>query len=196
MLACIWVVAVCLAAYFLATSAFAYRQFDANTYGEDYLWPMRFWAAGHIVGGTLALTIGAVQMIPVVRNRFINVHRWLGRLYIASIAMAATSALVLVPTVSWNVHWSWAVTLGTMATVWITCAAMGFRAIRLGRVQQHREWMIRSYVATFAFVFFRILNTELFGHVGEFVERGATFGWASWAIPLFITEICFQWNKK
>lgn len=195
-LAGIWGCAVCLAAYFLYTSAFNYRQFDAETYGEDYLWPRRFCAAGHIIGGTLALTIGVVQMVPALRVRYINVHRWLGRMYLAAIALAGTSALVLVPTVSLNEHWSWAVTLATMASVWILCAAMGYRAIRLRRIQQHKEWMIRSYVVTFAFVFFRILNVELFGDVGDFVERGPTFGWASWSVPLFITEMCLQWNKR
>ena len=38
----IWICAVCLATYFLYTSAFAYRQFDASTYGEDYLWQCAF----------------------------------------------------------------------------------------------------------------------------------------------------------
>lgn len=192
----IWLCAVGLGAYFLYTSALAYRNFDEETYGADYLWPMRFWAAGHIVGGTIALVAGAIQLVPVIRNRYSSVHRWLGRTYVSGIALAATSAFVLVPTVSLKEHWSWAVTLATLASVWLLSALMGFGAIRLRRYQQHKEWMIRSYVVTFAFVFFRILNVELFGNLGEFVERGATFGFASWSIPLFVTEVCLQWNKR
>jgi hypothetical protein len=73
----IWLCAVGLGAYFLYTSALAYRNFDEETYGADYLWPMRFWAAGHIVGGTIAMVAGAIQLVPVIRNRYSSVHRWL-----------------------------------------------------------------------------------------------------------------------
>ncbi len=35
---------------------------------------------------------------------------------------------------------------------------MAYYSIRHGLVELHKEWMIRAYVVTFAFVFFRILS--------------------------------------
>jgi uncharacterized membrane protein len=173
-LAAIWLIAVLLAARFLYTSVSGYHDFSEGTYG--YLWPMRYWAAGHIVGGTLALTIGLAQMLPAIRRRYLAVHRWLGRVYLLAVIGSTSSAFVLIPTISLSEHWAWAVTLAALCSVWLLSTLMGYRAIRLRRIQQHKEWMIRSYVVTFAFVFFRILNVELFSDVGEFIERGPTFG--------------------
>jgi Predicted membrane protein (DUF2306) len=67
-----------------------------------------------------------------------------------------------------------------------------------GRIQQHREWMIRSYVVTFAFVTFRFLNDSSFviSLMQKFEERGPATIWFSWTIPLFITEIALSWKKK
>ena len=69
-------------------------------------------------------------------------------------------------------------------------ALMAYRAIRKRRIQIHKEWMIRSYVVTFAFVSFRwLVDLSFVIELGNFIERAPTVVWVSWAIPLFITEI-------
>ena len=70
--------------------------------------------------------------------------------------------------------------------------------VRLKRIPQHREWMIRSYVITFSFVFFRFLNESAIAQslMETFDERGPTCIWLAWAIPLFFTEVILQWHKK
>ena len=74
---------------------------------------------------------------------------------------------------------------------------MAFIQIRKGRITQHKEWMIRSYVVTFAFVLFRFIDElESVRALGSFVERGATEIWVSWAVPLLIVELFISWNKK
>ena len=58
--------------------------------------------------------------------------------------------------------------------------------------------MIRSYVITFAFVLFRVIEESSFAaYVLENpAERAPMCIWISWAIPLLITEIILQWKKK
>jgi hypothetical protein len=75
---------------------------------------------------------------------------------------------------------------------------MAFISVMRMRIQQHKEWMIRSYVVTFAFVSFRWLNElPVSIHLMEkFEERGPTIIWLSWTIPLLITEIVLSWKKK
>ena len=66
-----------------------------------------------------------------------------------------------------------------------------------GRIIEHKEWMIRSYVVTFAFVIFRWLNeVEAIKGLGNFVERGPTEIWISWVIPLLFAEIFISSKKK
>ncbi|PKP35990.1 MAG: hypothetical protein CVT98_09710, partial [Bacteroidetes bacterium HGW-Bacteroidetes-15] len=72
------------------------------------------------------------------------------------------------------------------------------RAIRLRRIIQHREWMIRTYIITLGFVLFRILNENAFirDAMPTFEERGAACIWLSWTVPLFFAEVILQWYKK
>ena len=63
------------------------------------------------------------------------------------------------------------------------------------RGQSYREWMMRSYAVTFAFVTFR------FG-VDTFTSQGlapgdaqAIMAWACWAIPLLLLEPMLQIRK-
>lgn len=54
--------------------------------------------------------------------------------------------------------------------------------------------MIRSYVVTYAFVTFRLVDdVGVFANLG--LERLATTGWICWSIPLLITEVALQWKR-
>jgi len=66
--------------------------------------------------------------------------------------------------------------------------------MRLHRYTIHKEWMIRSYVVTFGFVLFRFLDDMTTSY--ELDDASVTIIWACWTIPLFITEMVLQWNKK
>ena len=193
-LTALWLVVVGLAVRFIISDALTYRELDAETFGR--WWPVRFWLLGHVAGGTLALSIGAVQLVPAIRSRYLNVHRWMGRIYLVGILFGSTCCMVLCATTAMDVHWTWSIALLSLAVPWLASALMGYRAIRLRRLTQHKEWMIRSYVITFGFVNFRLLNDDFFNDAGTFIERGPTFAWLAWAIPLFVVEICLQWNKK
>ena len=70
------------------------------------------------------------------------------------------------------------------------------RRFARGLVDQHREWMIRSYVVTFAFVVFRALFLSLqAADVGTLQEQLAACSWFCWAVPLVITEAVLQGRK-
>lgn len=60
----------------------------------------------------------------------------------------------------------------------------------------HKEWMMRPYLITFAFVTFRILND--YGptsHLLPVTDRIVTLGWLSWTVPLFVTEMVLQFRR-
>ena len=84
----------------------------------------------------------------------------------------------------------------TLAFVWIGTTALAVTAICRSLIQQHKEWMIRSYVVTLAFVVFRELVALLsvLG-VGSVPDRLALASWACWAVPLILLEPCLQWRK-
>ena len=69
-------------------------------------------------------------------------------------------------------------------------------AVRRRRYLQHQEWMIRSYVVTLGFVFFRMfvgITSAL--EVGTQFDRLNAASWFCWAFPLLITEAVIQGRK-
>lgn len=83
-----------------------------------------------------------------------------------------------------------------LATAWVTTAGMAYYAILQGHVQTHKEWMIRAYVVTFAFVTFRLIND--YGPTSRLQpdnDRVLTLIWLCWAVPLLIAEVVLQLRR-
>ena len=172
-----------------------YFGFDEAIFGR--FWAHRLWLMPHIVGGMLALLLGPFQFWSGLRRRALRFHRWTGRVYVFGVILAAGAAFHLsffIPPDDggWVVGWS----LFTLAAVWLTSVAMAIRSIRNGQVETHKEWMIRSYVLTFAFVNFRWwIDFPFIATLGTPTERLTAVVWTGWTLPLFITEVVLQWKR-
>ena len=191
----VWIFLIVFAGKFIIKDALPYFGFEEEVLGRFL--NIKWWLIGHVSGGILALTIGPLQFWNAFRTKYLKTHRWLGRIYLSAILIGSISSTYLAWTSALAVHWTWAVSLQALAFAWICTAFMAYRAIRKRRIQNHKEWMIKSYVLTFAFVSFRwIVDLPFVAELGNFIERAPTVGWISWVLPLFITEIILQWNKK
>jgi len=83
-----------------------------------------------------------------------------------------------------------------LSTAWIVTTAVAFAAILRGLVDLHKEWMIRSYLVTFAFVTIRLL-IDNFGDLtyrlgASLPERVINVVWISWLLPLAVFETILQ----
>ena len=187
---------IVFAGKFVIQHALPYFGFTRETFGR--YWNFKWSLIGHISCGIIALVIGPFQFWKAFRNRYLTTHRWMGRIYLMAILIGASCSTYLAWTSGIRVNFSWALGLQALAFAWITTAGMAYISVMRGRIPQHKEWMIRSYVVTFAFVTFRFLNDSPFviSLMQKFDERGPTVIWFSWTIPLFITEIALNWKKK
>ena len=168
---------------------FYYRHYDAASF--DPYWLRRGWLFLHINGGTLALLMGPWQFWTGLRQRHLEIHRWTGRLFLLGVAMGITGAVGLSATTTYG--WGFAVGLMGLASAWLVTTFMAYYTIRKGLVALHKEWMIRAYVVTFAFVFFRILSDyTLMTRLRPENDRDITIAWACWVVPLGATEMVFQ----
>jgi len=191
----LWIGIIAFGGKFVIKDALPYFGFNPDTFGNywDYRWSL----IGHISGGMLAIIIGPFQFWKGLRTKYVKIHRTLGVIYLVGILIGSMSATYLAWTSALSTHWTFAVSLQALGFAWFCTVLMAYRAVRLHRYKIHREWMIRSYVVTFGFVLFRFLDELARSNdLGSFVERAATIGWACWVIPLFITEMVLQWNKK
>jgi uncharacterized membrane protein len=151
------------------------------------------WIFIHIGGGMVALLVGPGQLWLGQKRRF-ELHRKLGMIYIASIAVSVTAAFYLASHTT--LGWVFGAGLTGLAIAWVVTTGLAFAAVRRGLIHQHQEWMIRSYVVTFGFVFFRILFGILdAAGVGTVQEKLAAASWFCWAVPLLVTEAILQGRK-
>lgn len=187
---------ILFAGKFIINDALPYFGLDKETFGGywDYRWPL----IGHISCGLLALLIGPFQFWKKIRDKYTATHRVLGRVYLIVILIGTICSTYLAWTSSIRLNFSWALALQVLAFAWIATAAMAYISVRSGRIIQHKEWMIRSYVVTFAFVTFRWLVDlpVVISLMDKFEERGPTTVWFSWVVPLLITEVVLSWKKK
>jgi len=66
---------------------------------------------------------------------------------------------------------------------------MAYAAIRKRAIERHREWMIRSYTVTFAFVLFRLVDQLLIHwQAAPDDQIDAMTAWACWSVPLLLVE--------
>jgi hypothetical protein len=152
------------------------------------------WIFVHIGGGMIALLVGPGQLWLGHTNRKIDVHRKLGLVYMGAIAVSVTAAFYLATHTA--LGWVFGAGLIGLAIAWIVTTGLAYVAVRRSLLHQHQEWMIRSYVVTFGFVFFRIFAGIMQATgIGSLQEQLAAASWFCWAAPLLVTEAILQGRK-
>ena len=177
---------------FVILAALPYLALDQNQF--DGYWPRRWWLVTHVVTGIVALLSGPVQLWLGLTDTRLALHRRLGIIYMASVSVSAATAYYL----AFNTDFGWVFGAGLagLATAWIVTTGMAFVAIRKHLYDQHKEWMIRSYVVTTAFVSFRLVFPVLQATgTGTVTEQLALASWVSWAVPLLVAEVILQGRK-
>ena len=112
----------------------------------------------------------------------------------SSIAVSSIAAFYLATHTDFG--WVFGAGLTGLATAWLLTTGLALISIRKHLIAQHQEWMIRSYVVTFAFVNFRWFFSVLeAAGVGTALERATAASWFCWAVPLLVTELALQGRK-
>jgi len=194
-------IAAIAAAVFWVGAAMPYLTAQRASFGRfpDLFWDRRYGLWAHILGGTLAMFIGPVQIWLGETRQRMSWHRVLGSAYVIGVGLACLGALYL--SLTTTLGFTYASGLFSMALASAAATSMAYLAIRRRSFVQHREWMIRSYVVIFSFVIFRaeVLSLEALGIGGRGPEGGliriSFAAWSSWAIPLLLTEIFLQIPK-
>jgi len=187
--------AAALVSWFLLTDAADYLTVTPESF-TPYYWPRRFGLLLHIAGGTSALTVGLVQLWLGFTGRTRQWHRYLGRAYVLSVLIGSMGALYMAVTMPPPLG-GYAFGLDGLGIAWIVTTAVAYFSIRRGDLASHRSWMIRSYVVTFGFVTFRVINLTLVKlGLGNEDSQTATAAWLCWTIPLVLAEISMRWFRS
>jgi uncharacterized membrane protein len=136
-----------------------------------------------------------VQIWLGLTNRTNTLHRVLGKVYGAGVLVGSVGGFYLALTIPGHLPYK-AGLLG-LNVAWLITTGMALYAIRTRRIEQHREWMLRSYIVTFAFVTYRLVLMWLtpWFHVAEdpvATDLDTLMAWACWAVPLVLAEPLIQ----
>lgn len=143
----------------------------------------------HTICGTIALLAGPLQFLSRFRQRYLNLHRLLGRLYVVSVFVGATTGIALAagrPGLPGT---------AMQAAAWIICTTAAFITARNRQIVQHRQWMARSYAVTFTFVSSRVLNLwpRYWAHLGDsFAAVGVI---AFTLVSLLAVDLGLNWRE-
>jgi uncharacterized membrane protein len=144
----------------------------------------------HGVPGALALFLGVFQFSNRLRQRYLFLHKVMGRIYVGSVFISAPAALFVAhrlpkPTLF--------MASAIQAFGWIATTVTALYCVRTGRVQQHREWMMRSYPFAAVFVVARVILA--IPAVARSGEMGlAAVVWSVIATACFLPSFVIAWQ--
>jgi uncharacterized membrane protein len=187
----LWIVILFLSTYFYFVAVPKYFSGPLDARKESEKW----WLILHFAGATCTLFLGPLQFWPYFRNKFTRWHRIAGKFYIGGSIVSALMVFYLLA----NYPLPGSVpSLGLLAVIWIftTLAAFWFAVKKDFKL--HKQFMIRSYVCGFAFVFIRFLPivnylTGIFDFIKGSELKYTVYEWICWIYPLMVTEFILVW---
>ena len=116
---------------------------------ESFKW----WLLPHGLAAGCALLLGPLQFSDRLRKRFSTVHRVLGRLYVAGVFIGAPIG-IYIQYFEERMGAPRSLTIAGVAdaALWMFTTGMGMMFILRGKLQQHRQWMTRSFAAAMIFL--------------------------------------------
>ncbi len=145
----------------------------------------------HGVPGALALFLGVFQFSTRLRSRYLDVHRWMGRIYVGATFIAAPVSIpVAIFLGDGSLIWASIV----QAVGWLFCTGVALYCVRHGNIRQHRLWMMRGY--PFAAVF--AINRALLAIPA--IQRAGQVGLDSvvWSVIMlagFVPSVVIAWQE-
>ena len=143
----------------------------------------------HTLAGIFALLIGPINFSSRIRQRYLKLHRVLGRIYVISVFVGAATGVALA-----NGRPGFPGTCG-QAAAWIVCTTAAFITARNRHIIQHRQWMMRSYAVTFTFVSSRVLNLwpRYWSHLGDTLSAVGVIAFT--LASLLIVDLGLNWHE-
>ena len=162
--------------YFVLDRSFGLLSSKPNFLLKNVFWNIGFYI--HIIFSGIALLIGWSQFIPSFREKYLGLHRRIGKIYVSTacagslagfgIAFYATGGLIS--------------SLGFifLAIIWFSSTLIAYIQIKKGFILRHQKAMIFSYAACFAAVSLRIWLPLLMMLTKNFTESYLIVAWLCW----------------
>jgi uncharacterized membrane protein len=128
-----------------------------------HIQPFKWYLLPHGLAAACALLLGPLQFSDRLRARMPQVHRVLGYIFVAGALIGAPLGLYIQHVLE-NYGDTRSLTIATLfdAGQWMVATVTALVLIRQRKIQQHRQWMTRSFACALTFVEVRLVM-GLFG---------------------------------
>ena len=189
-----WLTIIGFSLYFYVYTFIDYSNgFIPENFKRGFL-DSKIWFIGHILGASAALLLGPLQFWNGFRNKYLSYHRAAGKIFIIGSLIGAVSAFRL------NLMYDCRpcrISLGILSILWLLTTAIAWWAIKRKNIKAHRQFMVRSYTASLAFVFIRLFPLVGYKNIFPFLEtqmeRRTAAEWLCWVVPFIIVEVYLIW---
>ncbi len=160
----------------------------------------------HLLFAVLVTIGGALQLIPGIRRRAPGFHRWCGRAYLLLAAIMSGGGLVMLwirGGVVGDLSQHLAISLNALLI--LAFAGIAWRHARARRLDRHRRWALRLFLAVNGVWFFRVgLMFWIVANQGPAGFDPKTFSgpfltfmaFAQFALPLAVLELYFRAQER
>ena len=119
----------------------------------------RWWLLPHGLAGACALLLAPLQFSDWLRQRFTRVHRVVGRIYLTGVfVLAPLGVYIQYFEERLGVARSFTIATAVDAILLISTASIALYFILNRKIQQHRQWMTRSYAVALVFFEVRLIS--------------------------------------
>ena len=120
----------------------------------------------HVVLGGAYLALAPFQFVKRIRSRHLAYHRRAGRLLVAIGLVVGVTALFTGLVIPFS-GWAERVIIGLFGTFFLFALLRGFVHVRAGRINPHREWMIRAFAIGLSIATQRLIFVPAFFLVAD-----------------------------
>jgi uncharacterized membrane protein len=156
--------------------------------------PFKWWLLPHGIAGAFALFLGPLQFSDRLRQRYLKVHRVIGWIYV-------TGALLVGPIGTYiqffnertNSPRSFTMAAASDAGLLMLTTAIALFFVLRGNIQQHRQWMTRSYAVALIFLEVRVIQGVL--RLDDNNTAGEIIVWMCVIFAVPLADIVLNWKE-
>ncbi len=141
----------------------------------------------HITFGGIALLIGWLQFSKKLRAKYLNFHKIIGKIYVASVLISGPFGFYIALFASGGLSPKLGFSIG--AVIWTILTFFGYSTIREGNVEAHKKLMFYSYAGTFGAVTLRLWLPILLLITESFTTAYGIVAWLSWLPNLMVAYL-------
>jgi uncharacterized membrane protein len=155
----------------------------------------KWWLLAHGLAGACALLLAPLQFSDRLRQRLTKMHRVVGRIYITGVFILAPLG-AYIEYLEERIGGTRSETLFTVtfAALLMSTTAVALYFILNRRIQQHRQWMTRSYAVALVFFEARLIPAIL--GLDSDVAAGDTIDWICLVLAIPLADLILQLQES